>query len=232
MYNSDTYALSGTPDELSRVLRCPVAEFNIALSDLQRHNAANVEVRNGVVTFVSRRLEREEKRRENGRLRVNEHRKRKVCNTEVASASVFASEYLPPKGKESEKGDAKTFALLKLEVGKHFGRKVTDRWNYEEEWNLVEVCKRPGAEAEWLEIVAWRNLAEANGEKLRQSVKSLLEGWGSELDRARNYRPEKLATRQSKPRAAASILDRSNEKPFETSAGVTSEWQKMKANLK
>lgn len=91
MYNSDTYTLSGSPDELSRVLRCSVAEFNIALGDLQHHNAAIVGVRNGVVTLVSRRLEREHKKRKQGALRISKYREKRVCNAESASVSEYAS---------------------------------------------------------------------------------------------------------------------------------------------
>jgi hypothetical protein len=185
MYNSDTHTLSGSPEELSRVLRCSVAEFDTALIDLQHHNAAIVGVRNGVVTLTSRRIERMLKKRKQGSLRVSKFRSNRGCNAESASASASASES-PPRIGDRGKG-RNIVPQLKLEVGKHFRRGPNDRWGYEEEYALVEVCKRPAALEEWTEILGYYRL---EGSAPRYSVKSLLENWGGELDKARSHKPE------------------------------------------
>ncbi len=235
MIANDTYKLEGSRQELATLLRCGIGELNASLPNLKASDVGDVTLdSSGSVTLASRRLKREWIARQNGRKRQSKFRENSGCNTSKGSLSVSNSEVFSEGDRGTGKGPlaGRVFELLKLEVGKHFGRGVDFHWNYDEQWNLSEVCKRPGAESEWLEIVAFRHQAESDGKIIKATVKSLLEGWGSELDRARNYRPEKPASGQPKPRAAATILDRSNEKPFETSPGVTSEWQKMKANLK
>lgn len=188
MYNSDTYALSGTPEELSRVLRCDVAEFNIAMSDLAKHNAAVLERRNGIVTITSRRLERLHKSRESGRLRKHNQRERQKCHAKVPSAYTSAYESSDGNG---DRGKGRNLApQMQAEIGKHFNRKPGDRWSYEEEFLLVEICKRASVESEWLEIIQFRKVASKQGDKMRESVKTLLENWQGELDRARKLKPK------------------------------------------
>jgi 5-methylcytosine-specific restriction endonuclease McrA len=74
MMHSSTDTLEGTPEELSRVLRCSLPELSSALEELKPVRVCDLEVRNGRVKFTSRRLHREAKVRENGRNRTNRFR--------------------------------------------------------------------------------------------------------------------------------------------------------------
>jgi hypothetical protein len=104
------------------------------------------------------------------------------------AVSVLPFSSVPFSEGESPKGG---IALrLKAEIGKHFNRGPNDHWTYEEERLLCESARRELAEAEWLEIIAFRRLASEHNEKLRATVRSLLENWQGELDRARNYKPQ------------------------------------------
>lgn len=74
MHISDTYTLEGSPEQLSRMLRCSVAEVQSTISDLSAAGAADVMERNGIFTLISRRRKREIAKRLNTRERVRKHR--------------------------------------------------------------------------------------------------------------------------------------------------------------
>lgn len=103
MYNSDTFTLSGTPADLARVLRCDVAEFASALEELTRTNTACHSNRNGVVTLVSRRLERAHKERKSAGLRQQKLREKRKCHANVTSAYASASDSASGKGGVGER---------------------------------------------------------------------------------------------------------------------------------
>ena len=71
--------LRGTNDQLARLARCQPAELAQALTELQTSGAAVVTQRNenvtGLVTVGNRRMQREEKAREQTRKRVSEFRR-------------------------------------------------------------------------------------------------------------------------------------------------------------
>jgi len=104
MYNSESFELVGTPAELARQLRFSEAEFDAALSDLVRTNAACHSERNGLVTLRSRRLERLYNQRIGARLRKQVSRQSRKRHKNVTSASASASD---PEGKEGpgERGE-------------------------------------------------------------------------------------------------------------------------------
>lgn len=66
--------LSGTADQLSRVLRCSPTQVRHAASELRANGAADVEECNGVVTLVNRRMQREYEERLAIKRRVRKHR--------------------------------------------------------------------------------------------------------------------------------------------------------------
>jgi len=68
--------LTGTPDQLARALRCTVTDFHAAMRELQTTETGVVRESNGVLTLVSRRLQREQKAREDGALRFKRHYKK------------------------------------------------------------------------------------------------------------------------------------------------------------
>ena len=79
--------LRGTVDQLARMARCTVEEMGRSLRELSSTKTAhvtpcnkNVLESNSVVTVKNRRMMREHKEREQTRLRVQRHRKKRGCN--------------------------------------------------------------------------------------------------------------------------------------------------------
>lgn len=99
MYLSDTVSLTGSCDDLSRILSCTVAEVHTAVSDLRMSGAADVEERNSIITLTSRR-------------RVKEMRRREICSnagnisaTQRQQGSVSVS--VSDSSSDSGNGDAR-----------------------------------------------------------------------------------------------------------------------------
>jgi len=88
MHESDRSGqITGTREQLARVGRCTTVELDHALSELKSTCAADVTIRNEIVTVVNRRMHREFKTRENTRGRVVKYRKKHPqdsdCNVPV-----------------------------------------------------------------------------------------------------------------------------------------------------
>ena len=73
-------SLEGTEEQLSSLSRCVPAVLALALTDLQTNKAADVTVRNKIITVTCRRLQREWRRRVCVNLRVQRHREKRSCN--------------------------------------------------------------------------------------------------------------------------------------------------------
>lgn len=71
--------ISGSVDQLARLLSCTRQEIETAINELSVTRNADVTKCNDVVTVTNRRMAREEKERKNTRLRVEKHRN-KLCN--------------------------------------------------------------------------------------------------------------------------------------------------------
>lgn len=74
--------VTGTPEQLSRLCRCSVAQFVDALSEIRLTRSADVSERNGIVTVTSRRMKRDSVEREKTNERVKKHR----CNAVVTDS--------------------------------------------------------------------------------------------------------------------------------------------------
>lgn len=79
-YAEERGVLSGTEEQLSRMLSCSVDEIKNVITELTVTRIANVTNANGVVTVVNRRMFREDKERKSTRLRVQKFRN-VHCNT-------------------------------------------------------------------------------------------------------------------------------------------------------
>lgn len=82
--------VTGTVEQLSRIGRCTTAEIRLALDELKATRAGDVSERNGVVTVVNRRMQREDRERLLTRERVAKHRSngkktedKRQCNADV-----------------------------------------------------------------------------------------------------------------------------------------------------
>ena len=92
--------LSGTPEELSKLLRATNGDFIKFMDDVKRHKFADVTNCNNEVTLINRRMFREENERKNTRLRVSRFRSNAQCNVNVTLPSPSASPSPTPKQKK------------------------------------------------------------------------------------------------------------------------------------
>jgi hypothetical protein len=97
--------LVATEEELSKLLRATNGDFHQFMEDLKRHKFADVTNCNNEVTIINRRMFREEKDRENTRLRVRRFRCNAESNKEVTPPSPSPS----PSPKRYYKDDKGNF---------------------------------------------------------------------------------------------------------------------------
>lgn len=74
MHETEEYEVSGTYDELARLIGCDADAIGRCAVELQRTKTADVTLGNGFVTLLSRRMKRELSDRKQTRLRVQRHR--------------------------------------------------------------------------------------------------------------------------------------------------------------
>lgn len=99
MHDSDRSGrLTGTAEQLSRVCRSTLAEMQSAITELDATGTATVTIRNGVVTLVCRRMEREYKLRQQDKKRQDRHRGKpdvtpvsRSCHKPLSSSSSISS---------------------------------------------------------------------------------------------------------------------------------------------
>lgn len=84
MYRTESHELTGTLDQLRRRLGLMPEEITRCAMDLKNNGAANVRFGNGIVSIISRRLQRVLKDKENNRLYVDRHRKKAKCKDDVS----------------------------------------------------------------------------------------------------------------------------------------------------
>lgn len=85
-----TGILSGTHEELARLARCSDVEMAQTIHALKKYKTADVYERNGIVTLINRKMNREHKARQSGRLRVTRHRERPSCNGLVTEEKIHS----------------------------------------------------------------------------------------------------------------------------------------------
>lgn len=79
--------------------------------------------------------------------------------------------------------------MLKERLADFYHRDTEERWNYNDEHTLSEVCKRKNPLGELTEISAYRKKLPAKEQKFfPASAGALLSKWDDVVDRARNYR--------------------------------------------
>ena len=72
--------ISGTYRDFARAVGCFPDEAKRCIAELKRNNTADVTIRNGRVTLISRKYSKELKSKELNRLRVQKHRSTAECN--------------------------------------------------------------------------------------------------------------------------------------------------------
>ncbi len=79
--------ITGTTEELAKLLRATNGDFTQFIDDLKRHKFAEIASCNNIVTLTNRRMFREQNTRENIRLRVRNLRAKSKCNANVTPPS-------------------------------------------------------------------------------------------------------------------------------------------------
>ncbi len=80
--NNRSGQITGTTEQLVRLCRCTSVDLVVAIEELKVTKTANVTERNGFVTVICRRMNREYKERNNTYLRVIKCRGKTVCNAD------------------------------------------------------------------------------------------------------------------------------------------------------
>lgn len=128
MHETEEPVLTGSYEELARLVGCESAEVARCVAELKRTNTADVTLGNGFVTLVSRRLKRELSDREKTRLRVQRHR----CNADVTVQSKSKSN---KKEKEEEREP--------LSAASPRGTRIADPFNLTPDMRAWAKEKRP-----------------------------------------------------------------------------------------
>lgn len=88
MHESDrSGVLTGSPDQLARVLRCSPSDVQVAARELMTTGTANVRESNGLITLENRRMLRESKERKQSNLRQERYKARHGNNGHVTDRS-------------------------------------------------------------------------------------------------------------------------------------------------
>jgi hypothetical protein len=83
--------VTGTVEQLCRLCRCTTAEMRAALAELDSAKTAQISDRNGVVTVICRRMQREHRERTLTNARVRKHRHGEEQETVKRSGNVTSS---------------------------------------------------------------------------------------------------------------------------------------------
>ena len=97
--------LEGTVDELAKILNSTNGDFEQFLKDVNNHKFADVTICNKKVTLINRRMYREQKERENTRLRVGKFRSNAKSNINVTPPSPSPTPTPTPKIEDIARSD-------------------------------------------------------------------------------------------------------------------------------
>jgi hypothetical protein len=178
MHESDrSGVITGTCEQLARLGRCSAVELDQALADLKATGAADVTVRNDLVTVANRRMKREAKARNGSKLRMQRMRSNEPVTHPVTP---YISEVRNQKS-ESERALS---ARAREEIVQNPSWK--DFWDY---------CRSPDCEltAEWFARDKWEAANAENWKRLPnwQAYARRCKGWW-EADGRPLARPAKV----------------------------------------
>ena len=119
-YAPERGAITGTHEQISRMLSCSIAEIESVLNELNVTKVADVTNCNGIVTVINRRMHREEKERKSTRLRVQKFRNARnvtPCNENITPPSSTSSSTTKNIYKENS---LKILSYLNEKTGKKY----------------------------------------------------------------------------------------------------------------
>jgi hypothetical protein len=93
-------------------------------------------------------------------------------------------------GGKGDEFDPARYERMAAKLSQLFGRDPATAWACDEEHYLVEIARRPNAEAELEAICDFYLAARTSGEdiRLKEKIGSLLQDWQGQLDRAKGWR--------------------------------------------
>ena len=94
--------LIGKVEQLARICRCNLAEMTAAIAELDSTGTADVTDRNGIVTLVCRRMQRECDGRKSGALRAMKHRNKVVTSASTNDEGERNAKLTDTRASESE----------------------------------------------------------------------------------------------------------------------------------
>jgi hypothetical protein len=121
--------ISGTVEQIARMARCSTQEAEVAIEELCASNCATVTHSNKIVTLGCRRLQREQKTRENTAERVRRYRTKNACNAEIYGVE--------DRRQISEDRSQKK----KSSVSDRSENDVNDDWIFPEGWDRPDLRK-------------------------------------------------------------------------------------------
>ena len=90
-FSNERGKLEGDKEQIARMIGCTNGDFDNALKEISVTKTGDVTERNNLVTIINRRMYREQKERENTRLRVQKYRSNKSSNGNVTPPSSSSS---------------------------------------------------------------------------------------------------------------------------------------------
>lgn len=90
-FSNERGKLQGDREQIARMIGCTNGDFDNALKEISVTKTGDVTECNNLVTIINRRMFREQKERENTRLRVQKYRSNKVSNANVTPPSSSSS---------------------------------------------------------------------------------------------------------------------------------------------
>ena len=176
MWNSETRGrITMEFSSLSRMVGCSEECLNKSILEFISQNICEILTeRNGFVTVISRRMKREEKDRENTRLRVDKHRQKRECNADVTPP---CNGHVTPQKLEVRS--------KKLEVIKEKDLKevlLKHKKTFSEAYPGIELDQETAKAQAWI---------ESNPKNKKSNLKRFLNNWLSKAQDNTNKYPPK-----------------------------------------
>lgn len=204
MYRLDRVGvITGTAAQLARAGRCDVVEMEAAIKELKMQEVADIKERNGYVTLVCRRINKEYKARNNNKLRVKKHREKadvtpmslqcnatrarnnndRACAQARDDINIINNNTKSNNKKKNikEKELSPNAVDLRRRLNGLFHRRDTTAWSDHEIERLIQIAERSDCIDEFKRI---EELYLSGYIYRRRDIMTLLNNWTVELDRA------------------------------------------------
>lgn len=146
-----TGKIEGTYSQLAMLARCSEDDARACVADLNANEAADVRERNGVVTLVNRRMNREHKLRQGTKKRVTKYRGKRPCNADETQEKQDGNATEDRRQKEEDRSKNNTSSKSE-EESRESGRVAAGGGEVEEEASLKTELEALGLTGEGLRV--------------------------------------------------------------------------------